>query len=674
MADETPSKVLTRRQLKELLASKKLEGAPMKENKKLILHRDTDDPTTSREGLSTPVPCNISPRGTEQQSNSASKTTIFTKISTASSVARRKQLELEAAEAKAKIQMELIDKKLQVDLAKVDQESEKAHHVGTDVPPDEGPVDTYSSSLHSENKVQDNVEKWLDTNCTSPVQHDNSIQQLADMLKDMMTHSSSKHDDKLLSRLATPRELPIFSGDSIEWLHFKSAYDDSSRVCEFSDSENLWRLRKSLRGEAKEAVTDLLIGNTPPAAVMEALALRFGRADIIISNITMQLKKLPSLPTYYQQDLINMSIKVNNCVATIRALEQKDYLRSPELAAAIISKLPSTLIGRWTEFAYKHLPEGKSKLELLATFLKLEAEMLSVVGCTQPRDKKPMDAPTKRTEDKYRHRTVNTSSVTAAADNNVCRFCQKDSHTLPECRIFKRAMRRDKWRFVKMRGLCYCCLLTRHNKDTCPAPMCDVDNCGMAHHRLLHWTRSEVTSQSADKVTVNPEPVLPTTTPDASMMHFARDSDDASIAPEEFALLKVIAVQLRGPKGVVNTYALLDDGAEVSVIDAELADSLGLECDSARPIRFTDAFGLSVYQSEVPSVRVKITGQDNTNYDSPLEVLHGDRDSLYASRCRLGWTIHGFHRGRTHTSVSRKYIDQMLIGNAASILVSTSSG
>ncbi|KOB70780.1 Uncharacterized protein OBRU01_14700 [Operophtera brumata] len=137
MADETPSKVLTRRQLKELLASKKLEGAPMKENKKLILHRDTDDPTTSREGLSTPVPCKISPRGTEQHSTSASKTTIFTKISTASSVARRKQLELEAAEAKAKIQMELIDKKLQVDLAKVDQESEKAHHVGTDVPPDE---------------------------------------------------------------------------------------------------------------------------------------------------------------------------------------------------------------------------------------------------------------------------------------------------------------------------------------------------------------------------------------------------------------------------------------------------------------------------------------------------------------------------------------------------------
>lgn len=674
----------------------------------MILPRGPDCPTSSREGyVSTPVPGKMSPHGTAQQSTCASKTTIYTKKSHTSSVARRKQLELEAAEAKARIQMELIDKKLQAELAKADHESEIAHNVGTAVAPDEDAAGSHRSSLPSEKNVHENVEKWLDTNCASPVQHDTSIQQLAHTLKDLITQSSvSKHEDRLLSRLATPRELPIFSGDGIEWLHFKSAYDDSSRVCKFSDSENLWRLRKSLRGEAKEAVTDLLIGNTPPSAVMEALELRFGRADIIISNITMQLKKLPSLPINYQQDLINLSVKVNNCVATIRALDQNDYLRSPELATAIISKLPSTLIGRWTEFAYNRLSEGKSRLELLAKFLKLEAEMLSIVGCTQPRDKKPMDAPTKRTEDKYRHRTVYTSSV-VAADNTICRFCHKGSHTLPECRMFKRAMRRDRWRFVKTRGLCYCCLLARHNKDTCPAPMCDVDNCGMAHHRLLHWTKPEMTSSSSDKMTVTPEPAVPVAAPDASMMHFARDGDDASIAPDEFALLKVIAVQLRGPKGVVNTYALLDDGAEVSVIDAELADTLGLECVSARPIRFTDAFGLSVYQSEVPSVKVEITGQDNVSYDcklrkcaqlklcsqnlsvlngvnsthlshikhmictdtsvkprlligednyfliAPLEVIHGDRDSLYASRSRLGWTIHGFHRGRTHSSKPR---------------------
>lgn len=71
-------------------------------------------------------------------------------------------------------------------------------------------------------------------------------------------------------------------------------------------------------------------------------------------------------------------------------------------------------------------------------------------------------------------------------------------------------------------------------------------------------------------------------------------------------LLKEIAVQLWGPKGAVNTHALLDDGAELSVIDAELADTLGLPSESGRAMRFTDAFGIQVYSNEVPSVNLEI--------------------------------------------------------------------
>lgn len=697
MAD-TP-KVLTRRMRQEL--KEKLDSA-MKLSNEETLPLGSDCLKTSREQeeyASTPVPCKLSPRGTVQQSTCATKTTVCTKKSTASSVARRKQLELQAAEATAKIKLDLIAKKLEADLAQVDAD---ASHAGASAAPEQDLGTNCSKSL-TDVQTHQNVETWLDR-----CENDN-IQQLACTLKNMMKQTATQQEDRLLSRLATPRELPLFSGDCIEWLHFKSLYDDSSRVCKFSDSENLWRLRRALRGEAKEAVTDLLIGNTPPSAVMEALELRFGRADIIIQNITMQLKKLPSLPNHYQPELSYFAVKVNNSVATIRALEQHDYLRSPELAAAIVSKMPSTLMAKWTDFAYSRLRDGKSKLELLATFLKKEAEMLSVVGCTQLREyKKPIDPGVKRTDDKFRHRSVYTA---AAADDNKCLFCNKGVHTLPECRVFKRAMRRDRWRFIKTQRLCYCCLSTKqHNSNVCPAPMCDIDNCGMAHHRLLHWTRSTtVTSQSADLISQDgPERVIPA--PDASISHIARNDDvtdpsTSSTTSEEFALLKVIAVQLRGPNGVVNTYALLDEGAAVSMIDSELAKSLGLKCENSCAIKFTDAFGLEVYQSVVPQVKVKISGHDNAFYDiklrkcdklklcaqnmsvvnkvdcshlahikplictnrvvprillgednyfliAPLEIIHGDEKSLYASRCRLGWTIHGYHKGRTHSSVS----------------------
>ncbi|XP_073962014.1 uncharacterized protein [Choristoneura fumiferana] len=538
-----------------------------------------------------------------------SVTSSKSKRSTASAIARRKQLELEAAEAKAKIHLELINKKLEADLAKVDIEdcpSEIASQAGSEVA----------------DQASINVQKWLDQGYKEPQRvlqqpaeptsgrpvepspqprtdvPSDGIQQLALTLREMMMTSREvpHDDDRLISRLATPRELPYFTGDSIEWLHFKSAYDESTSICKFSDSENLWRLRKSLRGDAKEAVTDLLIGNTPPAAVMEALELRFGRPEVIILNLTTQLKKLPALPTTYHN---------NTCPKSARLLTQS------ELASAVLSKLPSTLIGKWTDFAYQKLAEGKPRLEILGTFLKHEAEMLSLVGMTQLRDfnKKPTDqapatVPAKRTdENKFRsNRPIFTT--TAVEDTKICKFCSKSEHLLTECRAFKRAMRRDKWRFVKKTGLCYCCLTSRHDRNTCPAPVCDIDKCGLAHHRLLHWQKP-TSSQSADAACDPPheQPEPPAQPPlpagPSTVAHVASGSERPSST--DHVMLKVVSVQISGPNGIVQTYALLDDAASVSIIDSDLATELGLKSEHSSAIKFIDAFGLEVYQSDAPT-------------------------------------------------------------------------
>ncbi|XP_072933724.1 uncharacterized protein [Epargyreus clarus] len=563
-----------------------------------------------------------------------------------------------------------------------------------------------------EKDVHANVEKWLDesesrTNrpreativpeaaaaapvsaVSYPAFPGNSIEQLAYTLRDMMDNSALQREERLLSRLATPRELPVFSGDCIEWLHFKCVYEESARLCRYNDSENLWRLRRALRGDAREAVTDLLIGNTPPAAVMEALELRFGRSDVIIMTITAQLKRLPPLPTNYQQELINFSVKVNNCVATIRALKQEDYLRSPELATAIITKLPSTLIGKWTDFAYNKILDGRSKLELMAMFLKNEAEMMSVVGLAVPNEERKMrEASEKRIiEKRFIKRPV---FITAHESDEKCKYCRKSKHTLPECRMFKRAMRKDKWRFVKNSGLCFCCLLTRHDKNTCKAPVCDIDGCGQPHHNLLHWTKPQSVNEMENDLGAPAS---------STVAHVASDNKHT-----DKIMLKVVSVQLRGPKGVVSVYALLDDAATVSMIDSELADSLGLVDQQASAIKFVDAFGIEVLQSDAPKVsahifnnnncrdcyditlrkvsklnlptqdlsivneinckhllhvkeyvcteRVKpllLIGEDNYHLVAPLEIIPGSKNEPYATRCRLGWTIHGYC-GRTHT-------------------------
>ncbi|XP_072943452.1 uncharacterized protein [Epargyreus clarus] len=644
--------------------------------------------------------CKVSPSAPVRSGNSvrSAATSGRTKKSTTSSLTRRKQLELDAAEARAKIQLDLINKRLELELAREAEDGDDRS--------------SECSKQQLEKEVHANVEKWLDesesrtnrpreativpeaaaaapVNAVSyPAVPGNSIEQLAYTLRDMMDNSALQREERLLSRLATPRELPVFSGDCIEWLHFKCVYEESARLCRYNDSENLWRLRRALRGDAREAVTDLLIGNTPPAAVMEALELRFGRSDVIIMTITAQLKRLPPLPTNYQQELINFSVKVNNCVATIRALKQEDYLRSPELATAIITKLPSTLIGKWTDYAYNKILDGRSKLELMAMFLKNEAEMMSVVGLAVPNEERKMrEASEKRIiEKRFIKRPV---FITAHESDEKCKYCRKSKHTLPECRMFKRAMRKDKWRFVKNSGLCFCCLLTRHDKNTCKAPVCDIDGCGQPHHTLLHWTKPQSVNGTENDLGAPAS---------STVAHVASDNKHT-----DKIMLKVVSVQLRGPKGVVSVYALLDDAATVSMIDSELADSLGLVDQQASAIKFVDAFGIEVLLSDAPKVsahifnnnncrdcyditlrkvsklnlptqdlsivneinckhllhvkeyvckeRVKpllLIGEDNYHLVAPLEIIPGSKNEPYATRCRLGWTIHGYC-GRTHS-------------------------
>lgn len=204
-----------------------------------------------------------------------SRKSMSKKSSTSSLAARRKKLELEAAEAKARIEMQLIDKRLEADLAELNEEysppsvtdnqSEVAKWV------ERSRIELESQHVTNDGEPTDLLRPPVKSNAGT----DGPIQQLACVLKDMVTTSvcNNNNSKNLLSRISTPRDLPVFAGDAMEWLQFKMAYEESSRLCNFSDSENLWRLRKCLRGAAKDAVQALLITATSPETLMSTLEL-----------------------------------------------------------------------------------------------------------------------------------------------------------------------------------------------------------------------------------------------------------------------------------------------------------------------------------------------------------------------------------------------------------------
>ncbi|XP_059045880.1 uncharacterized protein LOC131841577 [Achroia grisella] len=585
---------------------------------------------------------------------------------TAAVIPPRSTLELDAR-AKAKIQLDLIDKELEANLAIITDGSRRSIHSSKH-------ASVYDPHIHS------HVEDWLEqsnvqppcnadqelntapmmqavpaTDCPqhsrpAPVNGEDSILQLAHTLKDMMVNSSSHQDERLLTRLATPRELPTYFGDCMEWLHFKSAYMESTRVCQFSDSENLWRLRRALRGDAKEAVTDLLI---------------------------------------------------------------KHVTRRHHICAG-------TEV--WP-FRYYYSPYDTPKLMLYASFLKREAEMTSALGLSQPREQKKPDMPTinnKRTDDRYRYNyNKQVFTTTTINESKLCRFCNKSQHVLPDCRLFRRAMRKDRWNFVKNNKLCYCCLLARHDRMSCAAPVCNIDDCGLAHHTLLHY-RKPIHTDTQPVTTMATSSQHESSSTDATVAYVNSATDGTApglpgrgrspTVTSCDVILKVVKVKLSGPNGTVSTYALLDDGASISMIDSGLVNELGLKSLSSSSIKLIDAFGLEVYQSDAPKVCLNISGYDNCNYNkcnynitlrnvsklklpmqnlsvinnihcdylssvkqfvctenvvprlligednyfllAPLEILHGNKYEPYATRCRLGWSIHGSY-GRTNSSLTQ---------------------
>ena len=70
--------------------------------------------------------------------------------------------------------------------------------------------------------------------------------------------STCGSDSQLGNRLHFARKLPEFSGNPLDWLHFKEAYESSAELGGYTDRENIARLYSAIKGEARGTVRTLL--------------------------------------------------------------------------------------------------------------------------------------------------------------------------------------------------------------------------------------------------------------------------------------------------------------------------------------------------------------------------------------------------------------------------------
>ncbi|XP_055618958.1 uncharacterized protein LOC129764157 [Toxorhynchites rutilus septentrionalis] len=471
---------------------------------------------------------------------------------------------------------------------------------------------------------------------------------------------------QLAARQSMARDLPQFSGDPADWPIFISNYDYTTSSCGYTDWENMLRLQRCLKGPALETVRSRLVLPAAVPQVIETLRRRYGRPELLINALLEKVRKIPAPKPDRLEGLIEYGLAVQALCDHIEAANEQAHLSNPTLLQELVGKLPADQKLMWA--GYKRCL-GVVNLKTFSSYMEnLVNDASSVV----------LFAPETINKDKSKLRGyVNShtgNNIEVQASKQIeCIFCSRVGHRLRECSGFKDLNVDDRWRKVRALSLCQICLY-RHGRRSCRSDKrCNIDGCQYRHHPLLHSTRRTV-ENSTQMQQAN------------SLTHQYLGSS---------VLFRIVPVTLYGNGGAVNTYAFLDEGSSLTLVENEITEQLGVSgivqplClrwtgnttrleenskvvnihvggigsqkrfkmsnvrtvanlnlpsqtfqleEAAKQFEYLKQLPLQSYKNAVPKLLI---GLDNLQLATPLKSREGDGNGPIAVKTRLGWCVYG---------------------------------
>ncbi|XP_053686496.1 uncharacterized protein LOC128736038 [Sabethes cyaneus] len=412
--------------------------------------------------------------------------------------------------------------------------------------------------------------------------------------------------NQIAARQAVSKDLPEFDGTLEDWPLFYAMLTSSTQMCGFTNEENMLRLRKCLKGKALEAVRCELLHPTNVADVLSTLKMLYGRPEALIQSIIRKIRSLPPPNMEKLETVVNFSLSVKNMVATIRACEVDDYIFNASLRYELVERLPPSLKLDWARFSRGYV---NANIAHFSAWLYTIAEDASAVMVTPCHDQRTRI--TKRDGFLNLHVESESSftedanpSAKMKADNSTdqCVVCKGSCLTVAKCSRFAELSYESKWATIKECKLCRKCL-RKHNGSCKQQKQCGVNGCTFLHHPLLHKHESQNANLSSSKQVL---PAISTGSETASCnVHQGQSA----------VLFRIIPVMLYGPEKVVRTYAFIDDGSELTLMEQSLADELGIKGPKKQLcLKWTG--GTCKMENESQQVNLKISGlHSSTKFD-----------------------------------------------------------
>ncbi|XP_017465378.1 PREDICTED: uncharacterized protein LOC108358509 [Rhagoletis zephyria] len=285
---------------------------------------------------------------------------------------------------------------------------------------------------------------------------------------------------------------------------------------------------------------------------MEQLQFRFGRPESLIRRKLQLVKEINPISESAIEKLIPFATKTKNLSVFLQSVNGVQHLSNPTLLEELISKLHISKRMDWARHAAAIKP-----YPTVVDFSNWLSDLPNLVCTLQQSDSRRRVV---------LHATENGPKKSQLSGK--CPIC-KGQHKIYVCRKFLDSCVTDRWAHIKQNRLCFSCLRSGHSSRDCRSrTLCMIDGCQRKHNRRLHEPNKATSAMPAPQ---SGKQMVGTTNVMESMLSCSSD-----VANRQGLLFRVLPVTLYRPRKQVDTFAMLDEGSSITMMDRSLLKELGI--------------------------------------------------------------------------------------------------